>query len=293
MENSTVLGRVGVALPITFSSTPHADLQRDAAAKLEAAGYGTAWTNEVLGKDALVQLGVLLAATERMTFGTGVANIWVRAPQTTHAAAALLAQAHPGRFALGLGVGYPQQAEAVGREFGSPLATMRDYVSKMDEPTWPPAADGAYPRLIAANGPKMLALAAEIADGALPATRPTAFTVQAREILGPGKLLVMGLTVIPDGDRAAARAAVAPFLAMPNAVASFAGLDFTEQDVTEASDRLVDALVAYGSPDRIAAKVREHLAAGADHVELMLPIDTDYATGVDQFVELAPALTSL
>jgi hypothetical protein len=107
-----------------------------------------------------------------------IANIWARQPQTAHGAAALLAQAYPGRFVLGLGVGYPKQAEGTGREFGSPLATMRDYRSRMDGPTWPPAPDVAYPRIIGANGPKMLALAGEIADGALPAGLPPEFTAQ-------------------------------------------------------------------------------------------------------------------
>jgi alkanesulfonate monooxygenase SsuD/methylene tetrahydromethanopterin reductase-like flavin-dependent oxidoreductase (luciferase family) len=116
-----------------------------------------------------VQLATLMATTERMVFGTCIANIWARPAQTTHAAAAQLAQAYPGRFVVGLGVGYPEQAATTGQEFGTPLVTMRDYVDRMDSPTWPPAPDAAYPRIVAANGPKMLALAGEIADGAMPA----------------------------------------------------------------------------------------------------------------------------
>jgi alkanesulfonate monooxygenase SsuD/methylene tetrahydromethanopterin reductase-like flavin-dependent oxidoreductase (luciferase family) len=99
---------------------------------------------------------MLLAATEQMVFGTCIANIWGRPGQTMHAAAAKLAQAYPGRFALGLGVGSPEQAASIGQEFGSPLATMRDYLDRMDSPTWPPAPDTGYPRIIAANGPKCL-----------------------------------------------------------------------------------------------------------------------------------------
>jgi alkanesulfonate monooxygenase SsuD/methylene tetrahydromethanopterin reductase-like flavin-dependent oxidoreductase (luciferase family) len=140
------LGPVGVSMPVTFTSTALVDERRAAVRRLERVGYRTAWTNEVIGKDALAQLAVLLAATERMAFGTCVANIWARLPQTAHGAAADLAQAYPDRFTLGLGVGYPQQAESVGREFGSPLATMRDYVTGMDGQTWPPAPDTAYPR---------------------------------------------------------------------------------------------------------------------------------------------------
>ena len=110
------LGPVGAFLPVQMTSAPPVEQQRDAARRLERAGYPTAWTNEAVGgKDALVQIAVLLAATERMVFGTGIANIWARPPQTAHAAAALPAQAYPGRFVRGLGVGYPEQAASVGQ----------------------------------------------------------------------------------------------------------------------------------------------------------------------------------
>jgi probable F420-dependent oxidoreductase len=241
------LGPVGVCLPVSFTSTPSADLQREAARRLEHAGYSAVWTNEVIGKDALVQLAVLLAATERMVFGTCIANIWARPAQTMHAAAAQLAQAYPGRFVLGLGVGYPEQATSTGQEFGNPLATMRDYLDRMDSPTWPPVPDVAYPRIIAANGPKMLALAGDIADGALPAGVPPEYTAQARQALGPDKLLVVGVSVVVDGINAMG----------------------------------------------IVAEAREHLTAGADHVTLLLPIGIDFAAGIEQLEQLAPALVEL
>jgi probable F420-dependent oxidoreductase len=291
------LGPVGVVLPVSLTSAMSLDEQRAAVGRLEAAGYRAAWTNEVLGKDALVQLAVLLAATRRMVFGTGIANVWTRAPQTMHAAAAQLAQAFPGRFVLGLGVGYPHQAEAVRRDFGSPLATMRDYVERMGAETWPPAPDAGYPRIIAANGPKMLALAGELADGALPAGLPPESTARAREVLGPDKLLVCGLTVRPDSDRerakAAARDGVAELLRLPAYRAGISRLGFTDQDIVEVSDRLVAALVGYGDPESIADSVRAHLAAGADHVTLLLPIDIDFETGVAQFEQLAPAMSAI
>ena len=163
---------------------------------------------------------MLLAATEQMVFGTGIASIWARSPQTMHGAAALLAQAYPDRFVPGLGVGYPEQAASVGREFGRPLATMRDYLDRMGAPAQLPAPDVAYPRIIGANGPKMLALAGEITDGAMPALQPPEFTAQARQALGPDKLLVV----------------------------------------------FVHANIEQGDASAIAATVREHLAAGADHV---------------------------
>jgi probable F420-dependent oxidoreductase len=256
------LGPVGACLPVSFTSNPRADLQRKAVGRLERAGYSAVWANEVIGKDALVQLAVLLSATERMVFGTCIANIWARPAQTMHAAAAQLAQAYPGRFVLGLGVGYPEQAASVGHEFGSPLATMRDYLDRMGSPTWPPAPDAPYPRIIAANGPKMLALAGDIADGALPAMVPTEFTAQARRVLGPDKLLVVGLSIVVDADA-----------------------DRAKSTAQEAVPARLDSTA-------IATEMRQHLAAGADHVTLLLPIGGDFTSGIEQLEQLAPVLAA-
>ncbi len=192
------LGPLGVCLPGSLTVAIGADLQRDAVRRFDHVGYRTVWVNETIGKDAFVQLGTLLALAERTVFGTCIANIWARPAQTMHAAAAQLADAYPGRFVMGLGVGYPEQAASVGQEFGRPLVTMRDYVQRMAESTWPPAPEAAYPRIIAANGPKMLALAGDIADGAFPAAQGAEFTAQARSTLGPDKLLVVGMGLDPD-----------------------------------------------------------------------------------------------
>ena len=292
------LGPTGVFLPFSRTSAASADQQREAVRRLERAGCRAVWTNEAVGgKDALVQLAVLLAATDRMVFGTAIANIWARAPQTAHGAAALLAQAFPDRFVLGLGVGYPQQAASVGREFGRPVATMRDYLDQLTAPTQLLAPDVAYPKIIGANGPKMLALAGENADGALPAMAPPELTAQARQLLGPDKLLVVALAVVVDADqnraKATARQTVAGRLGQPGTYpATMARLGYSEQEITEVSDRLVDAIVGYGDAARIAAKVREHLAAGADHV-MVMTTGTDFAGGVDQLEQLAPTLAGL
>jgi probable F420-dependent oxidoreductase len=239
------LGTVGAFLPFTTAAATPMDTQRDAVRRLEAAGYRAGWTNEgVGGKDALVQLGVLLAATERMTFGTGIANIWARSPQTAHGAASVLADAYPGRLVLGLGVGYPAQAASAGRDFGKPLATMREYLERMSAPTQMPALQAPYVRVIGANGPKMQALAGELADGAMPAMVEPAATAQAREILGPDKLLIV----------------------------------LVRMDI--------------GASD-VAALVREHLDAGADHVPLTLPPGTDFAQGIDQLLQVASSVIGL
>jgi probable F420-dependent oxidoreductase len=292
------LGPVGAYLPIPFTSAPPIDLQREAAGRLERAGYRAVWTNETVGgKDPMVQLALLLAATERMTFGTGIANIWARAPQTAHADAALLSQAYPGRLVLGLGAGYPQQAAAVGREFGSPLNSMRDYLERMAAPTMTPAPEAPYTRIVAANGPKMIALAGELADGALPTGLPPAFTAQARESLGPDKLLVVAMAVITDtADRETARAqarqAASASLSRSWYAATIARLGYPDDQIAAVSDDLVNAIVAHGDPDSIAATAAAHRAAGADHVILMpsSAVELDLMTGIRQLEHLAPAV---
>jgi probable F420-dependent oxidoreductase len=292
------LGPVGVFLPFSRTSAASADQQREAVRRLERAGYRATWTNEAVGgKDALVQLAVLLAATERMVFGTSIANIWARAPQTAHAASAQLAQAFPDRFVLGLGVGYPHQAASVGREFGSPVATMRGYLDQMTAPTQLAAPEVDYPKIIGANGPRMLALSGEIADGAMPAMVPPEFTAQARQSLGPDKLLVVGLAIVADADaeraKATARQTVAGRLGAPGTyAATMARLGYSQQEIAEVSDRLVDALVGYGDAAAIAATVHAHLAAGADHV-MVMTTGTDFADGVGQLEQLAPALAGV
>jgi probable F420-dependent oxidoreductase len=292
------LGTVGVYLPVPFSSAPPVSLQRAAVARLEAAGYRAAWVNETVGgKDPLVQVALLLPAAERMTFGTGIANIWARAPQVAHGAAAMLAQAYPGRLVLGLGSGYPQQAAAVGREFGSPLAAMRDYLERMTAPTMTPAAAAPYPRIVAANGPKMIALATELADGVLPAGLPPAFTAQVRQAVGPDKLLVVGMPVVADtadreSAREKARSAVANSLGMPWYAAIVAQLGYGGQQADAVNDTFVDTVVGHGDAGSIAALAAAHRAAGADHVILMSSGggSADLMTGTGQLESLAPAV---
>jgi len=301
MANSSVvdtaraaLGPVSTYLPIAYTDTPPIDQQREAAQNLERAGYRAVWTNETVGgKDALVQLSVLLAATERVIFGTGIANIWSRPAQTAQAAAAQLAQAYPDRLVLGLGVGYPQQAEAVGREIGDPVATMRDYLEKMSAPTVPPAADAEFPRILAANRPKMLALAAELTDGALPVGLTAAATAQVRQTLGPDKLLVVGVYVFVDSPdtkpaRERARESVANSLTRPWFKRTIKSFGYTDQQIADVDDSLVDAIVAHGTPEAIAATLHSHLAAGADHVVMLPQPGADLPSGVDTLVRLAP-----
>jgi len=195
------LGRLGALLPVS-PQIAHIDVQREAVRRLEDAGYTAAWANEMIGgKDVFTQLAVLLAETTHLVFGTCIANIWARPPQTANAAAATLAQAYPGRFVLGLGVGYPHQAGSVGLDYGKPLTAMRDYVAAMASPTQPATPAAPFATILGANGPRMLALAADIADGAMPAMTPPEFTQSARHALGPDKLLITLLDSTTDHGR--------------------------------------------------------------------------------------------
>lgn len=204
------LGRIGVFLPHSLTTPTPVQAQREAVQRFERAGYRSAWTNEVPGKDALVQLAVLLAATEHLAFGTGILNVWVRPPYTAHGAIAQLAEADPGRVVVGLGVGHAPQAANAGADFDRPLAIMRRYLQRMDapDPGLLPAPHAAYPRIVGANGPKMLALAAELTDGAMPAMVAPRVTAAARSALGPDKLLVVLIDAGAPQDTAEVSATV-------------------------------------------------------------------------------------
>jgi len=236
------MGPIGAFLPYPTTTAPDIGDQVAAVRRLERAGYGAVWVNEVPGKDALVQLSILLAGTDRIVLGAGVVNVWSRSPHTAHGAATLLAQGFPGRFVLGVGSGHPGQAEVVGREFGRPLATMRDYLGQMTAITPGSATATPYPCLVGANGPKMLGLAAELSDGAIPAMVDPSVTAQARTALGKDKLLV----VLVDASTT---------VGDPAAVAAVAAAHWTA-----GADHVV-ALLPMGT----------ELAAGVDRLEELAP----------------------
>lgn len=176
-----------------------------------------------------------------------------------------------------------------------PGPTLRDHLGRPRQPLAqvPPLR---YPRLLAADGPKMLALAAEIADGALPILVPASYTMQARRVLGPDKILVVGVTVAVDEDPqrapAAARQFVSEVVGRPGSpyAANLIRLGCTLADIGAASDALVGALIPWGAPEQVMAGIRRHLRAGADHVRVgtMAP---DFGAAQDAWGLLAPALT--
>jgi probable F420-dependent oxidoreductase len=206
--------------------------------------------------------------------------------------AATLGAAYPGRFLLGVGVSHAPMVDGSGQRYERPLAHMAGYLDGMDAAD-APATDVPVPRLLAALRPRMLELARDRADGAHSYFVPPAHTASARTALGPGKLLIPEQAVVVTSDpteaRRVARTHMVRYLQLPNYVNNLRHLGYTDEDVAgEGSDRLVDAIVAWGGAEDIATRVREHLDAGADHVVLQPLGDLDRA--LQQLETLAPAV---
>jgi probable F420-dependent oxidoreductase len=253
---------------------------RAAVAELEELGWSSLWCWEVFGREALTNAGLLLAATRRMVLGTGIASIWGRDPAAMAAAQRTLAEAYPARFVLGIGVSHGPLVDARGHRYQRPLDKMRAYLDAMDAAPWqgPPLAEEP-PRVLAALGPRMLALAAERSAGALTYNATPAATAWARSILGAGPLLAVEQAVVVEDDpaeaRRIARGVLAFYMTLPNYLRAWERLGFGPEDLAEGgSDRMVDAVVAWGGPEAIAERVRAHLDAGADHVCLQV-LDPD------------------
>lgn len=289
------MGRIGVWHGGMLGASS-ASRARGFAAEVEELGYGSLWIGEALGKEAFAHAAILLGATRRLVLGTGIANIWARDPSAMRAGAATLAEAYPERFVLGIGVSHRPLVEARGTTYQKPLQQMRTYLEAMRAtPYQGPEPAEAPPVVLAALRSKMLRLAADHADGAHPYLTPPEHTARAREVLGEGKLLIPEQSVLLETDPARARELIrrekARYLRLPNYVNNLRTLGFGDDDLADGgSDRLIDALVAWGSVEKVQARVKEHLDAGADHV-LLQPIPTDGEdTGIATLRELAPAL---
>jgi probable F420-dependent oxidoreductase len=269
--------------------------EREAARRIEELGYGSLWAPERIGgKEAFAHQSLLLAATERIVTGTGIANIWARHPATMQGGAATVGAGYPGRFILGVGVSHAPGVERSGQAYREPLSRMREYLDAMDAAAADaPNTEVPVPRLLAALRPQMLALARDHADGAHSYFVPTAHTLAARETLGPGKLLITEQAVVlsdnPSDARRVAREHMHGYLQLPNYVNNLRHLGYTDDDFSAGgSDRLVDAIVVWGGPQEIAKRVREHLDGGADHV-LLQPLGP-LAEAVHQLEVMAPAV---
>jgi probable F420-dependent oxidoreductase len=268
------LGRVG--LWTRQLDIQPADRVRATVAELEELGWGSLWSWEVFGREALTNTALLLGATQRMVVGTGIANIWARDPVAMAAAQRTLTEAYPGRFVLGIGVSHAPIVDARGHRYRRPLERMRAYLDAMDGAPWqgPPLAE-APARVLAALGPRMLALAAERSAGALLYNTPPEATATARSLVGPGPLLAVEQAVLVEQDpaeaRRIAREFIAFYLTLPNYVRAWERAGFgPEERAGGGSDRMVDAVVAWGGPEQVMGRVRAHLEAGADHVCLQV-----------------------
>ena len=265
------LGRVGV-WSSAFALAPHGAL-REAAAEIEQLGYGALWYPEGLGtKESLTTAALVLAATERVPVCSGIANIWARDAVTMATGARTLADAFPGRFVLGLGVSHRQQVDPRGHTYARPVAQMRGYLDELDAAPYHPDPElPRIPRVLAALRRPMIELAREAADGMLSYLVTPQHTAMAREVLGPGRLLCAEQAILacaePEEARRIARERTSWYFALGNYPPSLRAQGFTDDDLAGAgSDRIIDGLVAWGDAAALATRVREHLAAGADHV---------------------------
>jgi probable F420-dependent oxidoreductase len=272
---------------------------KDAAAfaqRLERLGFGALWIAESFGKEALASSSWLLAQTNELVVGTMIASIYARDPLAAACGQITLNEQSGGRFLFGLGVSHAPMIEARGHTYGKPVATMRKYLQEMKSAqSYAPAPPETPKTLIAALGPKMLELARDEADGALPYNGTPEHTAQAREILGPGKLLCVEQAVILEKDRDAAfrrgKAFLKHYTERPNYANNWLRLGFTEADLADGgSDRLFDAIIAWGDEKAVMERVEQHWAAGADHV--CIQAIGDYGAGKyiddEAFERLAP-----
>ena len=288
------LGRIGIWTAV-FDMHPAARAQ-EAAAELEALGYGAIWVPEAMGREAFTNAAVLLAGTRRIAIATGIANIWVRDATAMAAAQKTLAEAYPDRFLLGIGVSHAPLVGMRGHDYGKPLTAMRRYLDAMDAAPFVAIGPPTPPkRVIAALAPKMLALAAERTWGSHTYFVPPEHTAYARTMLGPSALLAPEQAVVLERDastaRAIARGHMAMYLTLPNYVNNLNRLGYGDEDVANGgSDRLVDAIVAWGDADAVVRRVRAHHDAGATHVCLQV-LDADPAAlPLRQWRELGGAL---
>lgn len=283
---------VGVWSSTLRHSDPHECAA--AAAELESLGYSALWIPDV-GGDVFGAVGNLLGATSSATVATGILNLWMHtAEETAHQHAALTEQ-HGNRFLVGIGVSH---APLIDRNFEAgtyqrPLASTRAFLDQLDAAPVPLAVAD---RALAALGPKMLGLAAARTAGVHPYLVTPEHTRTARDVVGPDALVATEQGVVLESDpqraRSIARANLAVYFSLPNYTNNWKRLGFTDDEIANnGSDRLIDALVAWGDEATIAKRVQEHRDAGASHVCVQVLTDSPRALPLEQWRILAPALT--
>jgi probable F420-dependent oxidoreductase len=266
---AAAIGRVGV-WDAGLCAAPAAVI-RASAVELEQAGYGAAWLHEG-GRDAFVAAAILLAGTRRLVVGTSIVSIWRHEPAQMASAARTLGEAFPGRFVLGIGASHEGAGSWHGRSYDRPLRELAEYLDAVDKARYFAARpEVPVPRVIAALGPRALELARQRARGTIPYLVPVGYTSHARATLGPEPVLAVHQVIVlgqrPERARELAREHVGRYLQARNYRSNLLRCGFTERDLdSTGSERLIDALVAIGDTDEVAARVQAHLDAGADHV---------------------------
>ncbi len=288
------IGRIGIWQGV-LDRQPAAAV-RDAVAELDDAGWPTLWIPETVGRDPFVAAAMMLEASSNLKLATGIASIWARDALTTANASLTLNEAYDGRFLLGLGVSHHTLTEWVRKhDYSKPLTKMREYLERMDASRFTGVAPAEPPsRVIAALGPKMLALSAELADGAHPYFVPVEHTPIAREAIGPDKLLAVEQMVVLETDPAKARDIARKhmkiYLGLPNYANNLVRLGYDEGEIADASDRVVDAIVAWGTIDDAVTRVEAHRDAGADHVCVQVLLDDTERIPLEEWRLLGEAL---
>ncbi|NVN50457.1 LLM class F420-dependent oxidoreductase [Mycolicibacterium hippocampi] len=251
------LGRYGVwtGAPVT----------PEQAVEIEKLGYGAVWVGASPAAD-LAFVEPILEKTQNLQVATGIVNIWTAEAKEVAESYHRIEKAFPGRFLLGVGVGHPEHTQ----EYTKPYTALVDYLDALDSAKVPTSR-----MVIAALGPKVLQLAAQRSAGAHPYLTTPAHTGRSHELLGPTVFLApehkVVLTDDADKAREIGRETVDFYLGLSNYVNNWKRLGFTDEDLTSpGTDRFIDAVVAYGSPDQIAARLSEHHAAGADHVAIQV-----------------------
>lgn len=245
------------------------------AQKAEKLGYGAIWIPDAVGRDPFVTLSALATQTSAIRLATGIANIYGRDPMAMLAARNAVDELSGGRLILGLGVSHAEIVSGLRHhDYGKPLSTMRAYLDAMSQAIYAgPQPEKRGLLVLAALREKMLALAGERADGAHPYFVTPEHTARAREIMGPDAFLAPEQKVLLISDaseaRRVARKAMVPYLRLPNYRNNLLTLGFTESDFEHGgSDRIVDAIVAWGDAASIQKRIEQHWNAGADHVAL-------------------------
>ncbi len=266
------------------------------ARKVEGLGYSAMWIAEAVGREPFAHAGYLAAHTQRLIIATGIANIWARDPMTMIAGARTLAELSGGRFVLGIGVSHEPLVRIRGREFVKPYSYMREYLPRMKSALYMAAKPKAEPPIvIAALHPRMLALAAQQTRGTHTYFVPPEHTARARAMIGPDAWICAAQAVLLQTDprqaRDVAREYMKTYIRLPNYANMLKALGFTDADLADGgSDRLVDAVVAWGDEEQIRQRIAAHHQAGATHV-CILPLRNDKRPQPDEStIELlAPA----